>query len=148
VSPANRLSECLDDALHADVTGPLTVSDGPRAVHVDVVSAGPIGVRVTQVRVRAPRGSASDTARDLPERLRALGEPIAPVEVDDTLGGATLRTEPSHVRGGEFYDVQVRGDDVTVARYRARQGGRDALAFDVTRRQLGRLVDALDSTNG
>lgn len=144
-----KLSEALDEALddRAGQSGTVEIEDGDARASVDVADCGRLGVKVRGVKVR--RGRARDieqTARELPERLRSLPERVEPVEVDPRLGGATLRSKPEDMQGGEFFQVDVEGErDVEVKRYRARdEGGREPVDWTMTRDQLGRLVDELE----
>jgi hypothetical protein len=137
------LGSAVDRALDHQRRGRVGASEGERAAEVDVSEVGPIGVRVKRVAVRAPRAGVAEVAEALPERLRSLGERVAPVEVDPRLGGATLRSRPEEMREREFFEVEVRGDEVSVERYRVGEDGRAPVEFDLTRRQLRALVDEL-----
>jgi hypothetical protein len=133
----------LDRALDTQTRGTVTAKDGDGRAEADVVDVDRIGVRVRRVAVSAPRGDVEALAKALPERLRSLPERVEPIEVSPKLGGAVLRTPVDQVREREFFEVEVRGDDVTVERWRATDAGRERVDFDLTRKQLGRLVDEL-----
>jgi hypothetical protein len=136
------------DAAIDKATGPGTISaetDGASA-DIDVLEADRLGVRVRGVRiVRAEDIDITDEAKALPDRLRSLPERLMPVEVDPGLGGAILRTEPSDVTDGEFYELEVRGPrELELKRFRAEPGKeRDEADFTLTRKQLGKVVDEL-----
>lgn len=141
---STSLPDRLNEALDAGRTGVIEVQDSGRTATVDVDSAGPIGARVRSVRVSAPdRPDLETFVRDLPDALRSLPERVEPVEVDPGLGGASLRTRPQDMHDSEFFEVVVRGDEVAVERWRATAEGRERSDFDLTRRQLGRLLDEL-----
>lgn len=132
----------LDAALARHRDGPVHVElDGGRAeVDVDTIEA--IGVRVRGVRVHhdAPRDVVREAAR-LPHALRSLPEPVVPVEVDPTLGGATLRTDPDAL-DGEFTEVDVRPDHTAISRHRVDPTGQRApTPWDLNRDQLARVID-------
>jgi hypothetical protein len=140
----------LDDALDAHGTGAgqVAVQAGGSTAEVDVVEAGPIGIRVRGVRIHRGRGADVETeASALPERLRSLPERVTPIEVDKRLGGAVLRSEPGEMRDRKFFQVDVQGDhDTEIRRFRpVAGGGREQVDFDLTRDQLGRILDELDS---
>lgn len=119
--------------------------DGARS-KVEVIDADRLGVRVRGVRVqRAADMDIGREAGELPQRLRSLPERLVPVEVDAGLGGAILRTEPSELTEGEFYELEVRGPrDLELKRYRVEPGKeRERTDWTMTRKQLGRLVDEL-----
>ena len=138
------LREALDARLDAGETGTVEVSTNDASATVDVVAVGPLGARVRRIEVRGERGGVEQVAASLPHDLRALPEPIEAVEVDASLGGAILRTPPEAMEQGEFFEVEVRGDSVAIDRYRRQPGGRESIDYDLTRKQLGRLVDALE----
>ena len=87
-----------------------------------------------------PRISLVDVTTDRPRQRRdALrGQPV---EVDASLGGATLRTSPDEMRRGRFFEVNVRPDETEVHRYRVEQGERKREEFTLTRDQLRELID-------
>ncbi len=140
----SKLGNAIDRALDAQTRGTITVGKDEHRAEVDVVEVGAIGVRVKRLAVTAPRTDLEELAKALPGRLRSLPERVKTVEVDARLGGATLRTDPEEMRDNEFFEVEVRGDTVSVDRYKVSGGGRTPVEFDLTRRQLGRLVDELD----
>ena len=76
--------------------------------------------------------------------VRELGGRLVPVEVDERLGGGSLRTRTRDLRGGRFYEVELDGAGATVDRYKVGEdGGRERQPYTLTREQLGRLVDDL-----
>lgn len=140
------LAKAFDEALERAGSGTVHVDhDGAKAT-VDVVDSDRIGVRVRRVHVeRAHDRDPLEVAADYERGLRPLPERVEPVEVDASLGGATLRTRPDELRDGEFFEVQVRGTrDTDVQRYKAEPGQpREAVDWTLSRDQLGRLVDEL-----
>lgn len=131
------------DAL--DGAGEVTVErEGGRAV-VDVERAGPIGARVRRVRVETDiPWDLTERAHALPGRLRSLPERVEAQEIAPTLGGAILRTVPEDLRGDGYFEVEVGDRFAEVRRVGLDGGERSSEAFDVTREQLGRLLDELD----
>ena len=78
--------------------------------------------------------------------LHGLGERVRPVEVEPTLGGSVLRTEPEDMVDGRYWEVNV-GDDgrqADLERWRVGEHGqRSREPFTVTRGSLGKIVDGL-----
>ncbi len=113
-----------------------------RAVEADVDDADRLGVTLGRLRLSTPGGSLDRAVEVIPVATsRALGDKIAPVEVDPGLGGAVFRTVPSEIRDKEFYEVRTTGSETTVERFRAEEEGRVRVPFILTRKALGRLVD-------
>ncbi len=144
------LGKALDEALEravasGDAKGCIEAEAGSERAVVDVVDMDRLGVRVSRVRVeRAAPVDVAREAEDWPDRLRALPEVIAPVEVDPRLGGATFRTEPGEVDQHEYFEVEIRGRDVDLRRHRAPPGEeREAIDFTLTRGQLKRVVGGM-----
>lgn len=136
----------LDEALDAfDGDAPIEVErSGGRAV-IEAAEVGPLGVRVTRVRVdRDQDWDIRDTAHALPDRLRTLSEPMEPIEVAPELGGAILRTSPECYRGGDYFEVEVKARGAEIRRVRVQEGRREPTDFTLTREQLGRLLDELE----
>jgi hypothetical protein len=146
------LSSALDTALAAPATTPGRVEarEGGTSVEVDVRDVDRLGATLDRVVVRNPGGgSVARQAGAASERLKALGEALAPVEVEPRLGGAVLRTPPESMEDGRFWEVTIAGDgrEARVDRYRVGQDGtRRAEPFTVTREALGRVVDGLSGT--
>lgn len=139
------LADALAEALDRKSEGTVTAEHGGAKAHVDVVTAGPVGVRLRGLKVERGRDvSVEDAARQLPEQLAGvLPERVVPVEVDAGLGGAVLRTKPDEMRGGEFVEVEVRGTrKVEVRRWRVGEE-REPRDWAMTRDALGRLLDEL-----
>jgi hypothetical protein len=140
----SELAKALNDALD-HTTGPGTAHaelDGARA-EVDVVDADRLGVKCSRIKVhRAAPLDVIDAAEELPDRVRALGETLVPVEVDPGLGGAILRSEPED---NEFYELGAHSSgDLELRRFKGGHGvDREPVDFTLTRKQLGRLVDEL-----
>lgn len=136
-------AESLDDALDGlkGRSGTIEVDRDAHSAEVDVVEADRIGVRVKGVRVR--RDGPLDVAREaeaLPDRLRSLSDPVSPVEVEPSLGGARLRGEPDRDR--RYFEVDVQPDYTDIRRTRVDdQGDRQEADWTMTRDQLDRLID-------
>lgn len=132
------------DALEGAGEARATTPSGAE-VAVEAEAVGPIGVRVRKVRLqRAAPVDLQRECEELPERLRALGERVVPVEVSPVLGGGVLRTRPEDMRSREFYQVEVGPDSAELSRQRIYDEGREEVDFDLTRDQLRRLVDELE----
>lgn len=144
----------LDEALDGlpDGHGAIEVArpDGGKA-SVDVRDVDRLGVRVGGVSVH--RGADVDVAEEaaaLPERLRALPDPVAPVEVSPELGGAILRTRPDRVPTHgerEFFEVEVKPRQTSIRKVSVgAEGDRSGGDFTLTREQLERLIDETAGT--
>jgi len=134
----------LNDALDAlDGSGTIDVARPGGRAQVDVVDAGRLGVSVRRVKVHRDQPvDVVEEAAALPERLRALPDRIAPVEVDPVLGGARLRTRPDDLRGADYFEVDVQPHDTEIRRTLVGDDGERASAdFTLTREQLERLID-------
>lgn len=131
----------LDERL---APGRVRVERDGRAVEVEVLEVERLGARVRRLRVEGA-GPADPVAQAeaLPERLQPLPDRVVPVEVDRGLG-AVLRSRPA--RRGEYFEVRAEGAAVSVGRWRAGEAGREEVPFDLTREQLGRLVDDIADT--
>ena len=143
-----RLDEALDEALDAHGAGEGTVTldaDG-RTAEIDVDAVGPLGVRVRRVKVcRDSERDLEAAAAALPNKLRPLPEKLVSTEVDPRLGGATLRTRPADMRRREFFHLDLGPRDAELRRYRAREGGRDAVPWTMTRDGLREILEDLSS---
>lgn len=137
----------LDHALDDAPQGKVRVHKGKAWADVDVEKADAIGVRIGGVRVhRARDRDIAAEAERLAHDLRSVPDPVVPVEVDPALGGAVLRSRPDRMRDREFYEVQVDGTRETAVR-KVRvgaDGDRQDAPWDVTREQLGHLLDELE----
>jgi hypothetical protein len=138
----------IDEALdkHSGEAGTVSVHGDVGTADVEIVEFGRIGVRVREIRVdRRCEIDVKEEAQRMAERLRSLGEALAPVEVAPTLGGAILRTRPEEMRDREFYEVNVTSAGTSgVRRFRiGEDNGRESVDFDLTRDQLGRILDEL-----
>ncbi len=144
---SNRLSDALRDKLNqpGEGGGRVVVDTETGTAEVDLSSKGPIGAKVHRVRVEARRpGSLDGQADRICKRVRGLGERLVPVEIDGRLGGGVLRSDPKEMRNKRYFEVGLDGEGATLERYRAKEGGgRRRESFEVTREQLGRLVDDL-----
>ncbi|TNE85121.1 MAG: hypothetical protein EP330_27355 [Deltaproteobacteria bacterium] len=140
------LADALAEALDKKSEGTITAEHGGAKAHVDVVTSGPVGVRVRGVKIERGRDVPIETAaEELPGQLAGvLPERIHAVEVDPRLGGAILRTKPDEMRGREFVEVEVSGTrKVDIRRWEASDEGRKPKDWAMTRDALGRLVDDL-----
>ncbi len=133
----------LDTALDAlpEGTGTIELERPGGSTEVDVVDVDRIGVRVKGVRVRRDRDTdIAQEATALPDRLRTLPDKAHPVEIDPTLGGARLRTQPD--RGREYFEVDVEPRRTDIRRTRIDdKGTRHASDWTMTREQLDRLLE-------
>jgi hypothetical protein len=139
----------LDDALDALDGTPGTVRIDREGGHadVDVSDVDRLGVRVREVRVHhvVPRDITQE-ATTLPERLRALPEPVVPIEVDPVLGGARLRSPPQG-DDRDMFEVDVEADRTTIRRSQVGpSGSRQPKDFTFTREQLDRLIEQTGRT--
>jgi len=139
------LADALRDKLQLPGVkpGPVEVETEGGFAQVDLVEGDGIGVRVNRVRVNVSGGaSVDDRARRICERVRCLGDRLVPVEVEPRLQGGILRSDPSDMRGREYFEVGLDGSGATVERYRADPDcGRDRHPFTLTHDQLDELVD-------
>lgn len=138
------LAKALDDALDKATGGGAVQAEADGCtVDVNVVDVDRLGVRCSRLRVhRAGPLDVAETAAQLPDRVRALGEAFVPVEVDAGLGGAILRSEPED---NEFFELGVQAaGELELKRWKGGFGvEREPVDFTLTRKQLGRLVDEL-----
>jgi hypothetical protein len=144
---SHRLSDALKDRLELPDAGSgrVLVDGVAGSVEVDLSAMGPIGAKVHRVRVEslAP-GSLDQQAVGICGRVRGLGERLVAVELDERLGGGMLRSDPGDMRGKRYFEVGLDGRGATLERWKAKpDGGRERESFEVTREQLGRLVDDL-----
>ncbi len=119
--------------------GTIEVSHEHATVEAEVEESGPVGVRLKRLKVSTTPADPVDLhrrARHIADRVRPGGERLHAVEVDPTLGGGQLRTHPTDIRRGRYFQVRRYAVD-------ARTGDRTEDAFDLTRRQLEELVDGL-----
>jgi len=130
-------------------TGAIAVDHPDARVEADVEASGPVGVRLRGLKVRPTTDHPVDLharATDLVERVRPGGERLHAVEVDPGLGGGNLRTAPSDIRGGRYFQVDITPSgeaDVRRIAVDPTSGERTTQPFDLTRRQLEDLVDGL-----
>ena len=121
----------------------VSAEDGSTQAEVDVVDVDRLGVRIRSVHVTRTRPIDLEAeAKALPERIRALPDRLAPVEIDPGLGGARLRTRPDDYQRREFFEVDVEPLGTTVRRTRVSDDGtRAPTDWTMTREQLERLID-------
>lgn len=137
------LDRCDPDGGTVDWTDPR----GRTVVECEAVDR--IGVRVRRVRVEhaVPRDLGAECER-LAHALRHLPEDVVPTEVDPTLGGGVLRTDPDQLEDA-FSEVAVTPGATEVTRHRlGPDGARQPTPWDTTREQLARVVDALRGHSG
>lgn len=134
-----NLGDTLDTTLKP---GPNRAEAEGRVAEVDLAEVDRLGVRVRSIRVTGRAGETPDVA-DVTRALRPLPERVVPVEVAPVLGGATFRSEPEEMVGGEYFEARSRGSVVEVDRWRATPEGREPRTFDLTRDQLRRVLGGL-----
>lgn len=129
--------------------GPFEVAHAGARIRGEAVQVGPVGVRLRQLKV-APCAPAPidlhERAADLEARLRPGGERLQAVEVDQKLGGGTLRTRSEDIRRGRYFQVDLSpAGDAELRRFAVdpHTGERHSESFDLTRDQLEGLVDQL-----
>ena len=105
-----------------------------------MVDVDRLGVRVRGVRVGRDRDLDVDReARSLPDRMRSLPEPVEPVEIAPSLGGARLRTRPD--RHQEYFEVDVAPGRTDIRRTQVdADGQRQPTDWTMTREQLDQLI--------
>jgi len=120
-------------------------ADSGAVAEIEVVDSDRLGATVDRVRVIVPESAPLQQQADaITGRVRELGGKLIPVEVDERLGGGSLRTRTKDIRGGRFFEVELDGAGATVDRYKVGEGGqRERQPYTLTREQLGRLVDDL-----
>jgi hypothetical protein len=138
--------EALDEALEGAEAGSVRVA-GPAGAEaeVDLRAVGPIGVRLGGLRLRHAEDRDLNTEAERLQELRGLPHRLIAQEVDPRLGGATLRSRPEELRRRDFFEVRIDGArEVGLRRYRVTdQGEREPAEFDLTREQLGDVLDGL-----
>ncbi len=127
--------------------GTVTVELGGTTLEAEVTDCERIGATVGRLRVRGEQpGDLQKQADAMVGGLHGLGERVRPVEVEPTLGGSVLRTEPEDMVDGRYWEVNV-GDDgrqADLERWRVGEHGqRSREPFTVTRGSLGKIVDGL-----
>jgi len=157
------LSEALDQQLDAHLTrarearaagepdpgppGRVQAEAGGGSVEAEVSDCERIGATVGRVTVRqAEPGDVARQARALASGMRGLGERLVPVEVEPSLGGAVLRSEPEDMVQGRYWEVGVAGGgrEASVERWRVGPDGQRAREdVTVTRENLRQAVDGL-----
>ena len=123
--------------------GPVVVEQAGRRVEVEVRDLDRLGVQVERLKVSGPGAPIDEVARRLPGALHPLPERMLPVEVDPSLGGAILRTDPRDMQHREFFEARTDGRNVELERFQATPEGREKRDFTLTREQLGRMVDRI-----
>jgi hypothetical protein len=142
------LSKAMNDALDAHPGGDATIeadADSGSAA-VEVTDVGKIGVRIKRVRIEKTTPTAlEEAAVSIPKGLRSLGEPLNPVEVAPSLGGARFRTSPEEIHEGEYFELEIHQSGKSeLSRTRVdNDGNREDVDWAMTRDNLGRLLDEL-----
>jgi len=136
------LREALDQAV--DGRGHHEAEVEGRKAEVEVRDADRIGVVIDRLKVTGPSEDVRQRVERIGQSVRPGGEAVVPIEVDPGLEGAVMRTDPEHMRGGRFYQVDVTEHGAELTRQRRTEGGgREQEPFTVTREQLGDLVEGL-----
>jgi len=127
--------------------GLVRVEEGGASAEAEVVDCERIGATVERVRVRqAEGGDVARQAEAIAAGGQGFGERIKPLEVEPSLGGAVLRSEPEDMVGGRYWEVEVGegGRQAEAGRWKiGADGQRQREPATVTRENLGRIVDGL-----
>ena len=126
-------------------------------IRCDFERAEGVGCSLTQIDLVEEGGRPLDPgelrgwAEQVCERVTYLLEPLGLVEVDAQSGAAVVRSKPPHRRGGRiaYYEmIADRNRHASLRRYQydVASKKRSAVAFPLTREQLGFLVDDLAET--
>jgi hypothetical protein len=143
-SKKTPLFEALDGLV--DGCGELSVDLEQGRAEIEVLESGRLGVRVQRLGLSRSRDvDVLQEAESLPSRLKSLPERVLPVEVDARLAGAVLRTEREAVRGGEFFEVELRGTrDIDIRRFKVQENGdRQVTDWTMTREQLEKIFEEM-----
>lgn len=135
----------LDRALDAagERPGVITVTGAGVEAEVDVRAVDRIGLSVRGVRVtRAADRPVVAEAERLAREVRSLSERLRVVEADAALGGV-VRSREDELRGDGFHELRVGPRTVELDRQRVVDGDREAVDWELTREQLGRLLGEL-----
>lgn len=134
----------LDAALDArgGVPGEVVVEVGDVRAEVDVRAVDRIGVAVRGVRVSRPEREVLAEADRLARDVRSLGERLRVVEASAGLGGV-LRSREEEVHEASFHELRVEPGSVELTRSRRTPEGREAVDWEATREQIGRLLGEL-----
>ncbi len=157
--PHESLGRDLVDALRGGATGEVCVERGGIKARAQVRGAGLYGADLdgltveTEPRAEADRGARTRAVvHGIAERVGYLAEPLEALELSPEHGRGQLRTRREHVRGGEFYEVDVAGGDrvdVHRVRYdRARQEHHQQphnAGHGVLRRLVDDLAELIDT---
>jgi hypothetical protein len=148
------LAKAFDEALSAPRTteGPVTAEHGGQKAEAEVVDVDRLGATIDRLRLsQAKAGDVRRQVEAMPPRLKALGEPLQPNEVEPALGGAVLRSEPDPTNQNRYWEVNIRnGREASLDRYRVERetGERQREPFTLTREQLGRVVEGMSDALG
>jgi len=156
MSIGKRLIEALDGLIESGATDNnggtrrLEVTQGPRRIVCDVVTAGPLGCSLERFALETaeladatpPRLKAVSDA--LAARLTYLLEAISPVEVDEDHCVVQMRSNPPQRDddGMSYYELLVtRGGQLSLCRYAKQPGGRRRqIPAQFTREVVARLA--------
>lgn len=143
------LSHALDKALSQRVSeNTVQAQDQGADVEAQVVDVDRLGARLERLSVHHPQGGdLMHQVETMPESLRALGAPLRPIEVEPSVGGAILRSDPDRKDDSRFWEVRIHdgGKEASLERFSVEpsQGARTAEPFTLSREQLGKVVDGL-----
>ena len=138
------LNDAVDDALEK---GTVTIEAGNKKAIVDVTDVDRIGVVVGRIRVEGHTESLPIESQRLQASLRPNGEPLVTTELDPSLGGSVLRSDPKHMRGRRFFQVAIDPTGSELTRHHVSDDGRrHKKDFSLTRDQLREIIDTMDGS--
>ncbi len=127
--------------------GTVTVEADGTTLEAELTDCERIGATVDRLRVRHEQSGDLQAQADAMTRgQRGLGERLRQVEVEPSLGGAVLRSEPEDMSDGRYWEVSVgeEGRQAELERWKVgEQGQREREPYTVTRGNLGKIVDGL-----
>ena len=144
-SLGSALEALLNEAATAAGSpGVIEAQKGSSRVRAEVVDVDRLGVVVERLRIDCPAGDLAGRMARVAASVRPAGQHLKPIEMDERLGGGTLRTTAEHMMRGRFYQVGIDLQGAELARHRRDESGqRTREKFTLTREHLGRLVDEL-----
>ncbi len=141
-TPPRSLREAVEERL--DAPGTLTASVGGLEAEVEVVDCDRLGAVVDRISVRGGTGDIEDRALAIAKEARPGGDRLVPIEVDQGLGGAILRSGARDLRRG-FYELRLDEDSAELSGHKlTSEGLRSRVPYTWTRDQLGRFLDELE----
>ncbi len=75
---------------------------GSSRVRAEVVDVDRLGVVVERLRIDCPAGDLAGRMARVAASVRPAGQHLKPIEMDERLGGGTLRTTAEHMMRGRF----------------------------------------------